>query len=106
MVPQHKARPKQSIGSRFQMTGDAVDKMKMARIDVRADKSHGDRALALICLVLDRDHVIDGLEELLHILTRAAAMHILRRSDGALERLRAVDEEIGELKKRRGQFQA
>ena len=56
--------------------------------------------------MLDRDHVVDRLEKLLHILALAAAMDILRRADGALKGLRAVDQEISELKKRRGQFQA
>ena len=88
------------------MTGNAVDKMEMSAIHVRVDESHGDRTFALIRLVLERDYVIDGLEELLHILARAPTMDILRCADGALKSLRAVDDEIGEPKKRRGQFQA
>jgi len=88
------------------MMGDALDKMKTSAIHVRVDESHGDRPFALIRLVLDRDHVIDGFEELLHILARAAAMDILRRADGALKRVRAIDYEISEPKKRRWQFQA
>ena len=53
MVPQREARPRQSIGGRFKMIGDAVDKMKISTFDVRADKSRSDRALALTSVVTD-----------------------------------------------------
>lgn len=105
MVAQHEARPEQGLGSRFEMTGDPVDEMKMSAIHVRVDESHGDRTFVLIRLVLDRDHLIDGPEELLHVLARALAMDIFRRADRALKGLRAVDEEISQPKKRCRQFQ-
>ena len=54
MVPQHQARSEQSVGCQFQMTGDAVNKMKFSVVDVRSDESRGDRAFPLIRLVLDR----------------------------------------------------
>ena len=106
MIPQHKARPEQGIGCRFEMTGDTADKMKVSAIHVPLDESHGDLAFTLIRLVLERDHVIDGLEELLHILARTPAVDILRRADRALKGLCAVDEEISEPKKRCRQLQA
>src|SRR6516225_11116545 len=106
MVPQREARPRQSIGGRFNMIGDAVDKMKISTFDVRADKSRGDRALALIRLVLDRDHLVDCLEELLHVLARAPAVNILRGANSALKGLRAFGEEISEPDERRRQFRA
>jgi hypothetical protein len=55
--------------------------------------------------MLDRDHVIDGFEELLHVLARAPAMDILCRADRALIGLRAVDEKISQPKKWCRQFQ-
>src|SRR5271165_211630 len=104
MVPQHQARSEQSVSCRFQMTGNAGNKMKFSVIDVRSDESRGDRAFPLIGLVLDRRHSIDGFEKLLHMLARAAAMNILRRANGMLKCLRVFDEQIRQSKKRRGRF--
>jgi len=106
VVSQHEAGPEQGIGCRFEMTGDATDQMKLSPISIRVDESNCDRTFALVRLMFDRDHVIDSREELLHILARAAAMDILRRADRALKRVCALDEQIGQSKKRRGQFQA
>ena len=78
--------------------------MKMARINVRAKKSNGDRALTLIGLVLDRDYLIDCLEKLPYVLARAPAMDELRRTNSALKVLRAVNEEASEPDQRCRQF--
>jgi len=96
----------QSIGGRFEVIGDAVDKMKIASIDVRADESCGDSALALIRLVLDPDHLVDCFEELLHVLAWAPTVDILRRANSALKGLRAFGEEISESEERRWQVRA
>ena len=106
VVSQHEAGPEQGIGCRFEMTSDATDQMKLSPISLRVDESNCDGTFLLVRLMLDRDHVIDSREELLHILARSAAMDILRRADGALKRVRAIDYEISEPKKRRWQFQA
>ena len=106
MVPQHEARSEQSVSGRFQVVGYPANNVKMSAIDVRADKSRDDRAFALICLVLYRHEMIDGLEKLQHILARAPAMNILRGADGALKRLRAFDEQIRESEQRRWRFHA
>ena len=70
------------------MGGDATQKMQMPAIDIRAHYSGSDLAFALIGLVLDRYHVIDRFEKLLHILALSTAMNILRRADSALKRAR------------------
>ena len=105
VVSQHEAGPEQGIGCRFEMTGDATDQMKLSPISLRVDESNCDGTFLLVRLMLDRDHVIDSREELLHILARSAAMDILRRADRALIRMRAIHEQIGESKKGRGQLQ-
>src|SRR6516164_9102108 len=106
VVSQHEAGPEQGIGCRFEMTGDATDQMKLSPISLRVDESSCDCTFALVRFMLDRDHVVDSREELLHILARAAAMDMLRRADGTLKRMGAIDEQIGQSKKRCGQFQA
>src|SRR6516164_3339506 len=55
---------------------------------------------------LDRDHLVDCLEELLHVLARAPAVNILRGANSALKGLRAFGEEISEPDERRRQFRA
>jgi|SRR6516162_1011245 len=105
VVSQHEAGPEQGIGCRFEMTSDATDQMKLSPISLRVDESNCDGTFLLVRLMLDRDHVIDSREELLHILARSAAMDILRRADRALIRMRAIHEQIGESKKGRGQLQ-
>lgn len=86
------------------MTGDSVDYMKLASFDVRAKKSDGDSALALIRLVLDGDYLVDCFEKLPHVLARAAAMDKLRRANSALKFLRAVNEEVSKPDQRCRQF--